>query len=353
MGDFEPKNVDLPTEEIIPESSSNPDFDSARDECASVVDDLSADVSGVGPKAAERYLLRYEYGFNTKTLAEKYGVSSPAITKNTRSVREMVLKYPNLAQVIGQFRAERADLIHPLGVEHPLWEGQFETRSTKVDARVGFYPGSSSVPYSWMFILSAEAQQKDTVRHLLVYYIVDADCGVLLKRSLKGVSHTSWRRTPHYQREWRYTVYPVPHPEIPNKDGTLIDAVEHHATYDVIKSFDEFDWQVLEMYAKTNTNIKRPSAEFSLPDVLLDRIRQQNSIDSIFDYSQGLHIRNNVEHLLRLYPLIQPSQIPLSTIKLLWNGPMTYPGSMETTSNDIKSALETSQISLEPGHRNP
>lgn len=353
MGGFEPRNVDAPIGEIIPESTTDIDFGAAKDECVDIVEELSADVSGIGPKAAERYLLRYEYGFNTKTLAEKYGVTSPAITKHTRSVREMVLKYPTLAQTVGQFRAERADLTYPIVDDHPFWEGQLETESTEVEAQVGFYPGYFSVPYSWMFTLSAEAQQGDMVRHLMMYYIVDADSGVLLKRSLKGVSHTSWRRTPHFQREWRYTVYPLPHPKIPSKDGTLKNAVEHHVTSDVKKVFDEFDWQVLEMYVKSKTDVERPSASFSLPNVLLDRIRQENSIDAIYDYSEEMHIRNNVEHLLRLYPLTVPSQIPLRTVALLWNGSLTRPESAETTTNELNTALETTRISLEPGNRNP
>ena len=353
MGSFTPRNADAPIGEIIPTTNQYIDISTAKDECAEVVEELSADVSGIGPKAAERYLLRYEYGFSTKTLAEKYGVTSPAITKHTRSVREMVLKYPHLARTIGKFRSVRADLIDPIVDEHPLWEGHIETESTDVDARVGFYPGNFSVPYSWMFTLNGEAHDEGTVRHLKVHYIIDADAGVLLKRSLKGVSQSSWRRTPHFQREWSYTVYPLPHPEIPNEDGTLIDAVEHHVTYDVRNAYDKFDWQVLEMYARSNTDIDRPSASFSLPDVLLDRIRQHNSIDSVFDYSQEVHTRSNIEHLLRLYPLISPSQIPLETVKLLWNGSLTHPESMETTPEVLNAALETSRITINPGHRNP
>lgn len=353
MGGFRPKNTDATISEIIPSPTSDVDFTTAKDECVGVVEELSADVSGIGPKAAERYLLRYEYGFSTKTLAEKYGVTSPAITKHTRSVREMVLKYPNLARIIGKFRSERAALIEPIVHEHPLWEGQIKAESAEVNAIVGFYPGNFSVPYSWMFTLTGEAQDEDTVRHLKVHYLIDADCGVLLKRSLKGVSQNSWRRVPHYQQAWTYTVFPLPHPEIPNNDGTLLDAVEHHVTYDVRKAYDEFDWQVLEMHARSNTEIKRPSASLSLPDVLLDRIRQENSIDSVFEYTEEVHKRNNIEHLLRLYPLIPPSQIPLETTKLLWNGSLTRPESMETTPETIKTVLETSKISINPGHRNP
>lgn len=353
MDRFTPKKTDASISDIIPPTTPDIDFTTAKDECADVVEELSADVSGIGTKAAERYLLRYEYGFSTKTLAEKYEVTSPAITKHTRSVREMVLKYPNLARIIGKFRSERADLIDPIVDEHPLWEGHIKTASTSVDARVGFYPGNFSVPYSWMFTLNAEAHNEDTVRHLKVDYIIDADTGVLLKRSLKGVSQSSWKRTPYFQHEWSYTVYPLPHPDIPNDDGTLIDAVEHHVTYDVRNAYDEFDWQVLEMYARSNTDVDRPSASFSLPEGLLDRIRQENSIDSVFDYSQEVHTRSNIEHLLRLYPLIPPSQIPLETVKLIWNGSLTHPESMETTSEVLNAALETSRISINPGHRNP
>ncbi|WP_157884809.1 hypothetical protein [Halorubrum aethiopicum] len=352
MDGFAPNDVDTSLDEIIPTSKPNVDFDAAKAECTAAVEELSADVSGIGPKAAERYLLRYEFGFSTKELAEQYGVTSPAITKHTRSVREMVLKYPRLARIIGQFRAERADLIDPTIDDHLLWEGQFETDSTEANAQVAFHVGDFHVPYSWMYSLTAEAQDGDTVRHLLVYYIVDADCGVFLKRSLRGVSHTSWRRTPHYQRQWNYTVYPLPHPEIPNEDGTLIEAVEHHVPYDVKKAYDEVDWQVLEMYAKSNIDVERPSASFSLPDVLLDHIRQENSINSVFDYSEEVHKRHNIEHLLRLYPLTQLSQIPLETVTLLWNGPLTPPESMESTTKVLKTALEASKISINPGHRN-
>lgn len=353
MGDFAPRNADAPIGEVIPTSKSKVSFETAREECIDAVEELSADVSGIGPKAAERYFLRYEYGFSTKTLAEQYGVTSPAITKHTRSVRELVLKYPNLARIVGQFRADRAELIHPLIEESPLWEGTLETESTEPDASVVFSAGNFSVPYSWMYSLDAEAREGDTVRHLKVYYIVDADCGVLLKRSLKGVSHYSWRRTPYYQNEWRYTVYPLPHPAVPNDNGTLTDAVEYHITYDIKRAFDEFDWQVLEMYAKSNTSFEESSAQSSLPDVLLDRIRQEDAISSVFNYSESVHKRNNVEHLLRLYPLTPPSQIPLETVKLLWNGPMTHMGSMETTPDSLNAALETSEVTLKPGHRKP
>ena len=353
MGCFEPKNLGSPLEEIIPNSNADVDFTTAKSECEAAVDDLTADVSGIGPKAAERYLLRYEYGFNTKTLAEEYGVTSPAITKQTQSVREKVLHYPALAQIVGRFRAERADLTEPIVDEHPLWEGQIETESAEVDAKVGFHQGDFSVPYSWMFTFTGESQEGDTIRHLLVDYIIDADCGVFLKRSLKGVSHTSWKRTPHFQRERRYTVYPLPNPNLPNEEGTLIDAVEHHVAYDATSAFDEFDWQILEMYAKSNTDVENPSAGLSLPKVLLDRIRQENSIDSVFDYSNEIHVRNNVEHLLRLYPLEQPSQLPLETAKLLWNGSLTQPQSMETTTKALNTALETSRISIVLGQRVP
>lgn len=352
MAEFEPRNVNSPLNEVIPESIHDISFSTAQDECKETVEELSADVAGIGPKAAERYLLRYEYGFATKTLAEEYGVTSPAITKHTRSVRDLILQYPSLAQTVGQFRAERADLIDPVVDEHPFWEGQIDTNSTEVEASLGFYPGNFSNPYSWMFTLDAQARDDDTIRHLRVYYIIDDDYGVLLKRSLQGVSYASWRRKPHFQREWRYSVYPLPHPKIPNDDGTLINAIEHHVTFDVRKAFEKFDWQVLEMYAKSDADIERPSASLSLPDLLLDRIRRENSIDSVFDYTAETHIRDNVEHLLRLYPLVSPSKIPLKTVELLWNGSLTSPESIETTANDIQSALEASQITIEPGHRN-
>lgn len=353
MGGFEPKNVGSPLEEIIPNPDRDIDFATAQSECEAAVDDLTADVSGIGPTAAERYLLRYEYGFNTKTLAELYGVTSPAITKQTQSVREKVLRYPSLAQVIGHFRAERAGLKDPIIDEHPLWEGQIETESAEVDAQIGFHQGDYAVPYSWMFTITGESQDGDTIRHLLVDYIIDAQSGVFLKRSLKGVSHSSWKRTPHFQNERRYTVYPLPHPNIPIKDGTLINAVEHHVTYDVRQAFDEFDWQMLEMYAKSNTDVKRPSAGLSLPNVLLDRIRQENSIEPVFEFTNETHTRNNVERLLRLYPLENPTQIPIETAKLLWNGSLTQPQTMDTTTEALNAALETSRISMKPGHRVP
>lgn len=353
MGSFDLKDFGSFISETSSDSAPEIDFATAQDECRDVVDELSADVSGIGPKAAERYLLRYEFGFSTKTLAEKYGVTSPAITKHTRSVRERVLKYPTLAQIVGQFRSKKADLKDPIVDENLLWEGQFETKSEKVDAHVRFHPGDFSVPYSWMYSLVAKTTEEEMVRHLMVYYIVDSELGVFIKRSLKGVSHSSWRRTPHFQNNWEYTVYPLPNPKIPNKDGTLIDAIEHHATYDMAKAFDLFDWRILKMYAKSNTNVERPSASLSLPDVLLDRVRQENSLDAVHDYSHEIHIRNNIEHLLRLYPLISPIQIPLETVKQIWNGSLTRPESTEASASELETALETSRISIEPGYRNP
>jgi len=60
MVDFELKRVGLPPEKIIPKSSTRVEIEEAISQSESIVDQLTEDVSGIGPKAAIRYLLRYE-----------------------------------------------------------------------------------------------------------------------------------------------------------------------------------------------------------------------------------------------------------------------------------------------------
>lgn len=351
MDDFEPKSVGHSLSEIIPKSESDISINEARRACESTVEKLSDDVNGVGPTAAERYLLRYEYGFGPKRIAEKSGVSQPTITNQTSSVLQKIIKYPRLARILGQFRAKRADLVEPLIEDHPLYDDEIKIESDTIHCQIGFYPGSYTVPYSWKFALKAERQIEDKRHHLLVDYIVDDETGVLLKRSVKGVSYSSWRRSPYFQRERAYTVYPLPNVYIPNEDGTLIEAIEYHSTYDLTQAFTEFDWGFLELYAKSNTELEYPSAGHSLTEVLLDRIRRENTVGPIFDYSSEVHVRNNIEMLLRLYPLANPSQLPIETIRLLWNGSPRRPQRDQVTADDIEAVFETSRIMIEPGER--
>lgn len=352
MDDFEPRNTDVQIDEIIPVSPSDTDLSAARDQCASTVDALSKDVRGIREKAAERYLLRYEFGYSPKILAEEFDVTSPTITKQTSSAKEKILTYPKLAQIIGKFRSERADLKQPIVDDHPLWEGKISMDSTEAHARVGFYPGSYRVPYSWKFALNAEAQYDDMIRHLKVHYLIDKDCGVFLKRSLRGFSYNHWKRPPYFQSKRNYTVYPLPNESVPNQDGTLTRAVEYHVVFDIKNAFENIDWQLLELQAQVDGDSTQSAAASGLPEVLSDRLKHEKSDEAIFDYTQEIHIRDNTEQLLRLYPLTEISQIPLDTVELLWNGDLKHPMSDETNSNDVKDAIETSQISRQIGRRN-
>lgn len=355
MVDFELRNIGAPPDEIIPDIASEIDIETARTECEKTVQNLTADLSGIGQKAAERYLLRYEYGFGPTELAQKFDVTPSTITNQTSAVREKILRYPKLAQSIGQFRTERARLTEPVITENPLWDDQLSINGTEIDAQIGFYSGTYGDPYSWQYSLQAETQVEDEIRHLIADYVVDAECGVLLKRTFRGISYKSWQETPLYQPKRRYTVYPLPNRRIPNEDGTLMDAVEYHAVYDMTTTFlgdyVEQEWTALEMDAKSSDDIKRPSARFSLPEVLLDRIRHENPLDAVSEYSREVRIRDNIEHILRLYPLEDILQIPFNTVELLWAGSLKFPEVEESGTEALRHALKSSQITTKPGDR--
>lgn len=355
MSEFEPKNVDAPIDEIIPESQSDINISVAQEECAEVSEKLGATVSGIGPKAAERYLLRYEYGFRPMTIAEEYGVTSPTVTNQTSDVRQRILRHPKLAQTVGQFRSKRAGLKKPVSSGGSLWDGQLRIKSVDIDGQVGVHLGSFLTGYSWKYTLQAKTQVENKTRHLTVDYLIYDELGILLKRSLRGISNNSWQRPPYFGPKWRYTVYPLPNPNIPTDDGTLSNAVEYHVVYDMARAFaDEYveqDWTALEMDANLNMEGGFLAPQVSLPEVLLDRLDGDSSINAIHEYSQVVHLRKNVERLLRFYPLTTITQIPLDTIELLWDGPLTYPETDDPGTDVLEYALESFRIVVKPGDR--
>jgi len=343
MTNFELRKIGLPPDKILPRPSLRVDLDTAREECESVINLLTEDVSGIGPKAAQRYLLRFEYGFQSKKLTEEFGITAPTISKQTGKVRQRVLKYPRLSRLIGNWRAERANLSSPDTEEGILWTGTLRLHGRDVQAEIEYEHGHSSDPYSWKYGLDSKTELDDWNYHLYIDYLVDLEYGVLLKRSKRAVSHTSWKQEPYFSNEITYRVYSLPHPDFIAYSEGLLQDIEDHVVHDLTAEFDfPRRWEDLKEHAQSESNERRAQDQSAIPEVLLENVKETNSIGPIVNYTQNIRMQDNLESILRVYPLTHPSQIPSETIDLLWNGPLMK--AQSDKENAFDSILERCNI---------
>lgn len=342
-GSFEPKRFDQPVEEIVPQQTPDLDINRARDECSEAVAKLSADVDGIGPKAAERYLLRFEFGVSTDTLTEHYGIAKSTLSNQVNQVHRTILRYPSLARVRGQFRANRAGLSRPASTDRTLWEDELNLHSQQVFVTVDFQPGDFSTPYSWLVDLRADLMLDERSRRLRCNYFIDEEYGVLLKRILRGVSTEAKERTYRYERLRTIEIYPLPHPSFQTTDGTLLDALQYHVSYDITRGFEDAAWNSIEkriQFGVHNSGF-RPRPEHALPESMSG---EQSTRERLERYTKEVHRRDNLEHVLRLYPLTRIENIPRETVDQIWNGTLT--------DEYLDTILRTSEPQYNPGsHR--
>ena len=345
IDEFEPRRLELPPEEIVPELSLDMTFEDAQEECSKVIDRLPSDISGIGPKAVERYLLRSEFGFDAAELTEIFGVTQSTLSKQTNQVHRKVLKYPFLARVIGGIRSDRAGASPPERIDRTLWEDGLEINSKTIHTVVNYSLGEISSPYSWKISLRADSETEGQTRHLRSDYLVDAEYGVLLKRSLKGISDDVWGGKPHFQQLRTYQVYPLPHPAIVTTEGSVVEALEYHVSRDIKSAFTKTDWKSIERrirLAEAGDLMASHFAEQGLSETIHPGIGIHKQIE---EYTKETRVQDNLEHLLRHYPLTRVEQIPTNTIDLIWNSPMT---AVEEFMEDL---TRTSQVMYNPGHR--
>lgn len=324
--EFDPRSMNGQQDEIIPPNEITTDIDDALEEIEPIVDELSKDISGVGQKAAERYLLRYEYGIATNELASEFDVTPQTISNQVSTVRAKVLKYPRLARIVGTLRGHRADISQPDLDDGQTWEGEAMLNGEPVQYLAEFKAGNTGRPYSWCYSCESRYEQDARVYHLYEDYLIDAIHGVFLKRLMRSVSFVSWNRPP-MGSDYQYVAYPLPNLEIPNsRDGSLLDAAEYHWAYDTKNHFErlisgESEKSDLAYRAEHGDTPLKGSAYYARNDVLSDRIRRcDTSEEAIEDYAETVHIRNNIERLLRTYPLDAPYDLPYETVTQLWNG---------------------------------
>jgi hypothetical protein len=344
MEEFRLRNLYVPSEYIVPETPLETDLESARQECEATAEKLAEKTSGYGQLPAERYLLRFEYGFSGKELKNAFDVSLSTISKQTMGMRREILKFPTLARIVGRFRAARAGLKQPDVSDTRLLDSQIELNGESINITVTLQYGDASRPYSWKYRLEANSTGKEVEKCLLVDYLVDAEYGVLLKRRLKGISHTIDSREPHYQDKRQYLVYALPHPEVPRGDATLMEAIQYHAAYDLDLAYDVIQWDTLQSKLNTEHYQHPRSPAYSENRTLLDRLKLTVSTGPITDYAREKHLRDNLEHLLRVYPLEDYNELPSETIDVLWNGSLeeyTPDGDAHTA---LSKALGTSEI---------
>lgn len=345
IDEFEPKRLELPPEEIVPELSLDLAFEDAQEECSNVIERLPSDISGIGPKAVERYLLRTEFGFDTAELTAAFGVTQSTLSKQTNQVHRKVLKYPFLARVISEIRSDRASASPPESMDRTLWEGGLEISSETVHTVVNYSLGDISSPYSWKVSLRADCEIDDQTRHFRSDYLVDAEYGVLLKRSLKGISDADWGGKQHFQQMRTYRVYPLPHPEIATTDGSLVESLQYHVSRDIKSAFTQTDWKSIERrirLAEAGDLVESHFAEQGLSETIHGGVSLHWQID---EYTKETRRQDNLEHLLRQYPLTRVNKIPANTIELIWNGPIVG------VEDFIQEITRTSQVMYEPGHR--
>lgn len=343
---FEPRNFDNPVEEILPDQPAELKVKSAIKDADRAKTQLAADIDGIGPKAAERYLLRFEFGFDTSTLTSKYDITRSTLSKQVNQVHRTILNHPTLARVVGQFRAQRAGLTRPNTTEQSLWEGELELYSKPILVAVNYLDGDLTTPYSWQVALTADLKLDDKTRRLRCNYLIDTEYGVLVKRILKGVSHTDGNGEFRYERLRTCHVYPLPHPEVPSSDGTLLNALQYHVSYDIKNCFEDPAWSSIEdmiNFVESSDRQHRPLPEWGLPETITG---DRTSLDQVKRYTREAHRRDNFEHLLRVYPTTRIENIPVETIDLLWDG------SVATNDDYLQDMLRTSDPHYHPGsHR--
>lgn len=353
---FDLKCVQNDLDDIIPVRKDPFNPENALKEMEPAVRQLSEDISGVGPKAAERYLLQYEYRMGTKEIADRFGVSQSTVSNQISSVRSMVLKYPRLARVIGTFRAHRAEISLPDITDGKRWEGDTELEGETIDYRVVYTKGNAGRSYSWSYACASRYEgDNGWIHHLFADYMIDSVHGVFLARTMRGVSHRSWNRPP-ISSSYDYTVYPLPNAAVLNeRNGTLIDAVEYHLTYDTKNHFEslitgenvggdviqELDGELpLLERAKDGEEPSKGSGYWGRYDVLCNHVRNhQRTNECIKNHSDVRHIRVNLERLMRLYPFEAPLDLPAETVTQLWNGQPSERAKHYLTSAIDKRAL--------------
>lgn len=338
------RNLYAPSEHIVPETPIETDLESARRECESTAEELAEKASGFGKLPAERYLLRFEYGFSGKELEDALDVSMSTISKQTIGMRREILQFPTLSRIVGQFRVKRAGIEKPDSSDTRLLDTEVEIRNENISTSVTLQYGDPTCTYSWKYRLQAHSKGEEVQKHLLVDYLVDAEYGVLLKRRLRGISHSLGSREPHYQDKRQYLVYPLPHREVPPEDSTLMKAVEYHSAFDLDLAYNVLSWRALESKLSDEHYNAPRSPAYSEDRALLDRLKLTVSTDPISDYAQEKHLRDNLEHVLRVYPLEDHGEIPPETIDLIWNASLETHNPTEGTHDVLSKALKTSEV---------
>lgn len=320
-------------------------IDDVLDEIEPAVDGLAKDISGVGQKAAERYLLRYEYGIATNELASEFDVTSQTISNQISGVRTKILKYPRLARIVGTLRAHRAELSQPDFNDGHIGKGNTKLDREQIEYAVEFKTGTPGRPYSWCYRCESRYEQGARVHHLFQDYLVDAIHGVFLKRLLWGFSRKSWNRPP-MGHEYKYVVYPLPNVDVPNnRSGSLLDAVEYHWAHETKNKIgpligNESQKRDLESLTEHGKTPMKGSAHYAQEDVLSHRIRHcESPLEAIEDYNETVHIRNNIERLLRMYPFDDPFDLPYETVTQLWNSQPNIRSEYNMTRSVEKQAL--------------
>lgn len=325
----------------LPDQSEERNLETARDECEGVVATLAEKTPGFGKLPAERYLLRFEYGFSSKELAEEFGVSLSTISKQTRGIRRHVLEYPSLSRIIGQFRVSRSGLEAPDLSEETIFDSSFQIEDKHVDTQVTFQKGNPGRTFSWRYRLQAAWKGDEANIHQLDDYLIDVEFGVVLRRRTHGVSGQNDLQSPRYRRTPSYTIYALPHTDLPVSGGTLRESLQYHMTQGLVLNIvDEY----LEENLVSEDFQESRLSSYSDPDTLLDRLSRNRSTEEVEEYSQERHFRHNLEHLLRVYPLEEPLDLPSRTIDLIWNGSLDEYSTDGTAESVLESALEGTRI---------
>lgn len=299
-------------------------IEEAIDEVELVDGELISDVTGVGQKAVERYLLRYEYGVRAKDIAEKCEITPQTVSNQVNGVRKKVLKYPRLAWTIGKFRARRANLLGPSLSDGDRTEGSVAITDTDIQYESEFRVGNAGQPYSWMYAVSGQFEYSGYEFHLKADYLIDNTSGVFIKRKQGGVSNETWDRPPVYSK-YQYTIYPLPNVQIqPTDGGSLKKATEVQLRDDIasyVSTVHEAGTQFIR-YAELQREGEQEDyhAQRTRPDDLLYRVSRTEGEVATEKYHQSRFIRDNIERVLRLYPFENPLDLPDETLILLWNG---------------------------------
>lgn len=345
--DFQPTRFDRPVDDILPERTPNIEIETAAHESGRTVGKLTSDVSGIGPKAAERYLLRTEYGFSTETLTEHFDIALSTLSNQVNQVHRKILRFPQLARVLGQFRSERTGLTKPASPERTLWEGTLDLNFSEIYAAVDYRPGTpTTTSYTWKIDLTADLPSNDTSRRLRYSYLIDVRHGVLLKRILKGIATDNQHTQFQYQKPRTVEIYPLPHPLIPKDDGTLFTALGHHVSHDIKRGFENSDWSSIEKmitFDGVGDSTYQPLPKDALPENVTG---ERTTGEQLRKYTEEVHRRTNLEHVLRVYPFTRIENIPCETIEVLWDGPIA------TDDDYLDAMLQTTEPQYRPGsHR--